>query len=696
MNSVIKNQQDDKTKNMSLKDSILKKIHNHKSTQAFEKKKKQLEDSYQNGNHDIEKAGFNKLVSIIVTDEKSADALKTANFYKNYEVIVAGGNTNDNQIHKNSTTDLGSEHNDIEGVHLTALLNKAAASAKGEYLVFLNNCVKVSDGWLDGLLSAAAMDEKVGTAGSLIVDSESKLIRSYGIRLSKIDGKKTFLLKYKKRSSKKQLDEISDNVKSVLINDLNGLLIKKELFEKVNGFDEAFFADFFDADLCMKLARLGYKNVVTQDSMLLAGGSEKNSSKLFDRYIFCGRWQRTVLKKEDIYAVLNIGNRESHDDGNIGNNESHVYGNAGKDESHVYGNAGKDESHADGNVGKDGSHVYGNAGKNGNRIDTSGDYDEKQIDILGSMPDNDTRKFWGDYHYSLALKKAFEKMGYKANVVCREHWYEKSSARYIIVLRGKYPYFKDINADKSQKLIAWVISHPENISATELSNYDYIFFASEIMKDKLAKNIDVPSDVLMQCTDPEVMTCGDKGQNSVGMSDTKFETGVNAKNKAIGKPEILFVGNSRGVYRRILKDLLPTNHELKVYGREWEEYPEVQKYVVSDYIDNNKVSSAYHDAGIVLNDHWDEMRENGLISNRIFDVLASGGFVISDDVPGIEEVFGGNVVTYKDSDDLKTKVDFYLTHAKERNAKAIAGHEIVVKKHTFYQRALRIAEEFDV
>ena len=46
------------------------------------------------------------------------------------------------------------------------------------------------------------------------------------------------------------------------------------------------------------------------------------------------------------------------------------------------------------------------------------------------------------------------------------------------------------------------------------------------------------------------------------------------------------------------------------------------------------------------------MREHGFISNRPYDVLAAGGRVISDDVPGIAEEFRGVVPTFRKPDEL--------------------------------------------
>ena len=41
------------------------------------------------------------------------------------------------------------------------------------------------------------------------------------------------------------------------------------------------------------------------------------------------------------------------------------------------------------------------------------------------------------------------------------------------------------------------------------------------------------------------------------------------------------------------------------------------------------------------------MREHGFVSNRIYDALACGACVISDEVAGLDEMFGGAVATYR-------------------------------------------------
>lgn len=285
-----------------------------------------------------------------------------------------------------------------------------------------------------------------------------------------------------------------------------------------------------------------------------------------------------------------------------------------------------------------------------------------EIDICGAMPDDESKKYWGDQHFAVGMKKEFEKLGYKANVLPRDRWYDQSRAGYVIVLRGKNPYYRPMGDNR--KYIMWNISHPDDVTIDEYNSYDYVFFASQKMHDELASKLHVPSGVAQQCVDDSAMV---------------YEEGHDKQY------ELLFVGNSRHVFRPILKDLIPTEHKLTVYGRHWEKFP-VQDYVVSDYMDNSKVGQACHDAKILLNDHWDDMRENGIISNRIFDALAVGAFIISDDIPEIHELFGDNVVTYHGREDLKEKIDYYLKHEEERDAKAKAGQKIALNGHTFRDR----------
>ena len=179
--------------------------------------------------------------------------------------------------------------------------------------------------------------------------------------------------------------------------------------------------------------------------------------------------------------------------------------------------------------------------------------------------------------------------------------------------------------------------------------------------------------MLLQCTDPEVFKCPEE--------------------KVITH-ELLFVGNSRKVYRKVIKDVLPSEYNLSIYGSKWRGIVE-DSYIKGEHIENKELYKYYHGAKIVLNDHWEDMSEKGFISNRIFDVLASKGFLITDEVEGLRECLGDAVVTYKDKEDLQSKIKYYMEHEEERIKKCEEGYQKVISEHTFKQRMQEVISDLE-
>ena len=155
--------------------------------------------------------------------------------------------------------------------------------------------------------------------------------------------------------------------------------------------------------------------------------------------------------------------------------------------------------------------------------------------------------------------------------------------------------------------------------------------------------------------------------------------------------ELVFVGNSRRVRRPIVDDLLPTSRDLAIWGADWE--PLIgSEHIRGHYLPNDQVRRVYSSAGIVLNDHWEDMRRHGYASNRLYDAVACGALVISDRVDGIEERFGGAVLTYGTRDELHALVEHQLANPAERAERGAAGRELVLAAHTFGHRVERLLE----
>ena len=211
----------------------------------------------------------------------------------------------------------------------------------------------------------------------------------------------------------------------------------------------------------------------------------------------------------------------------------------------------------------------------------------------------------------------------------------------------------------------WNISHPDEIGIEEYNQYDYVLIASEIWTEKIKKLADVPVEPMLQCCDPELF-----------YPDPNDDY----------RHDILFVGNSRKVFRKIIKDLLPTDKSLSVYGTNWEDLID-KKYIMGEYVPNNELRKAYSSCKILLNNHWDDMREKGFISNRLFDGFASGALIISDKVKGADNLFGESLITYETRDELNDLIDLYLNDQEltKKSVKNISNY--IIKHHTFQNRA---------
>jgi spore maturation protein CgeB len=85
-------------------------------------------------------------------------------------------------------------------------------------------------------------------------------------------------------------------------------------------------------------------------------------------------------------------------------------------------------------------------------------------------------------------------------------------------------------------------------------------------------------------------------------------------------------------------------------------------------------------------------------TQRVFDCLAAGGFVITSRKKVVEEFFvtGGpsqELAVFFDEKDLRSKIDYFLAHDEKRKAVAARGRQKVLAEHTYHNR---IAEIFSV
>ena len=180
------------------------------------------------------------------------------------------------------------------------LNNLAAAEAKGDYLLFLNDDVEVvSPGWLEEMLGHARRPE-VGAVGAKLIYPNGKM--QHGgvvLGLGGLAGHAFYLLSADSPGYM-GLAQVVRNCSAV-----TGacLMTRRSLFEALGGFDEGLSVAFNDVDFCLRLGEKGYYIVWTPFAVLIhhEGASRGRFTPKEDLDRFRARWSRR-LERGDPFA----------------------------------------------------------------------------------------------------------------------------------------------------------------------------------------------------------------------------------------------------------------------------------------------------------------------------------------------------------------------------------------------------------
>ena len=250
------------------------------------------------------------LVSIIIpnkdakTDlEKCIRSVKEKSSYKNYEILIVENNSETEEIfayYKELSKDPAirllkwkKEFN------YSAINNFAAKKARGEYLLFLNNDTEViTEDWIQELLGICQRSG-TGAVGARLYYGDHTIQHAGTVNLP---GERTGYMH-----------------KAALIQDLSAvtaacMLVKREAFEEVGGFEEQLSVAFNDVDLCLRLREKGclvvynpYAELYHYESKSRGAEDSKEKVRRFQseiEFMRC-RWEK-LLKAGDPYYNKNL------------------------------------------------------------------------------------------------------------------------------------------------------------------------------------------------------------------------------------------------------------------------------------------------------------------------------------------------------------------------------------------------------
>lgn len=240
--------------------------------------------------------------------EKCLKALFDNTKYSNFEVIVV-----DNASVDDTPGFLESFGERIKFIRSSVNLgfvngnNLASQYAEGEYIVFLNNDTEVQTNWLNSLYHVFTFNPDAGAVGAKLLYPDGKLQEAGGIVFNDASG-----WNYGKNDD--PADSKYNFVREVDYCSGAALMIRKDVFDKLGGFDQRYSPAYYeDTDLCFGVRKLGYKvyynpfsNVIHHEGV--TSGADLNSGfkkfQMLNSSKFKEKWNEELMLQYTNNPVL--------------------------------------------------------------------------------------------------------------------------------------------------------------------------------------------------------------------------------------------------------------------------------------------------------------------------------------------------------------------------------------------------------
>jgi len=165
-----------------------------------------------------------------------------------------------------------------------------------------------------------------------------------------------------------------------------------------------------------------------------------------------------------------------------------------------------------------------------------------------------------------------------------------------------------------------------------------------------------------------------------------------AEKERWGSP-VSFVG--AGYYNRQQTFASLANLPLKIWGTEWPTCSPFDRLVQENgrRLTPAEYIKIFNASDININLHSSREKDGvdpagDFLNPRTFELASAGAFQLVDARSHLARAFepGKEIAVFRDTEELKTKIEYYLQHPEERKAIAMAGQQRVWREHTYQHR----------
>lgn len=250
-------------------------------------------------------------ISIIIPTKDAPDLLGSClkslfevTSYADFEVLLIDNQTTDEEALRIMGGFPVQRVEFAETFNFSRANNLGARNAAGAFLVFLNNDTEIVEkDWLDRLLYYAEQPD-VGAAGALLLYPD-RTVQHAGVVLG-MRGTADHVM----RGFPSDVDGYAGSLacaREVSAVTAACMMMRKELFDEVGGFNEHFFTIYQDLDLCLRLRDRGLRVIHVPQAVALhhESVSRKTYYDMVDRMLLLDQWE-PMIERGDPYYNKNL------------------------------------------------------------------------------------------------------------------------------------------------------------------------------------------------------------------------------------------------------------------------------------------------------------------------------------------------------------------------------------------------------